>query len=525
MDWSAKDTIVGLATPPGRGGVALVRVSGKAVEKVFHRVFRITQNPTDVNAGVIEGASASSIASHYLYFGQFLELVREDEVGSDPSPDIIDHGFATLMRAPRSFTGEDVVEFHLHGGVAGAQRLMNSIVALSDHQTTIRFSEPGEFSFRAFLNQKLDLSTAENIDTLIKTQHAVAHRSMSRQLFGPWSQKWNQDRRTLTRQLTELLSQLEADLDFVEEGLETSTVKSRVAELKDIQKTLRHYLRHGRQQEKVNEMVTVCICGAPNAGKSTLFNALLQDQRSIVHSLPGTTRDTLEAQMELAGVPVRLVDTAGIRQLGDETINNNNDLDFVAHREIEKQGIEQSKQWMRRAEILMWVTADPKEGEGVAERISEFGSEPGLGFNKEYQELIVVGSKADLWSPNEREKWGALQGPYQAVSAKMGTHAENGLDQLLGALERLVQHRAQQRQSEELWLNQRQRELLSEAIVHVDRALQLYQLDQGQDRDDVDHELVAESVWQSVRCLEQWSGNELGPKVVEEIFNSFCIGK
>lgn len=285
MNLAAEDVIAAIATPPGEGGISIIRISGSSAIELGAECFLsrrpLTQHP-----------------SHTIHHGHVVS----------PEGEIIDEALASIFKAPRSFTGENCVEFSCHGGSFIAQRVLAAVVARG-----ARLATPGEFSKRAFLNGKIDLSQAEAIGDLIAARSERAHRISIEQLQGKLSLKVHQ----LRQQLVQTCSLLELELDFSEEGLELETKSNIINNLDLLLAEIRQLIKSYEGGHLVREGIKVVLAGRPNSGKSSLMNYLLDNKRSIVTSVPGTTRDLLEESMTINGYLVRLVDTAGLRETED----------------------------------------------------------------------------------------------------------------------------------------------------------------------------------------------------------------
>ena len=300
-----EDTICAPATPAGKGGVSIVRVSG----------------PQALAAAVaIGGKAVSAMASHTLRLA-----------GLKDAEGLIDQAVVSYYKAPHSYTGEDVVEFSVHGSPYIVQRLMQALFALG-----VRLAEAGEFTKRAFLNGRMDLSQAEAVADLISGETKAAHDLALRQLRGGFSSEIE----TLRLKLLEFASLVELELDFGEEDVEFADRSQLRALLKELGLKVDSMRASFRLGNAIKEGIPVAIIGKPNAGKSTLINALLHEERALVSDVPGTTRDTIEEVWYIGGMKFRFIDTAGLRQSEDK---------------VEQMGIERTLQKMRQARVWLYM--------------------------------------------------------------------------------------------------------------------------------------------------------------------------
>lgn len=458
---SAGDTIAAIATPPGRGGVGMVRLSGAQ-----------------------SGAIAKQLAPAWPSDSPSHQLRRARLVAPDGA--MIDEAMIVIMRAPRSYTGEEVVELHCHGGPMILQRVMDAARAFG-----ARTARPGEFTERAFLHGKLDLTQAEAVADLIDATSASAHQLALEHLSG----RLGDAIRAHLRTLTEVAMLIEAALDFSHEEhvyqIERDAILQRLDAVRDALITLRDGFDQGRRQR---EGVRVAIVGPPNAGKSTLFNHLYGDERAIVTPIAGTTRDFLEEQIQLGDVTLRLIDTAGLRQTEDM---------------IEAQGIARSRQWRARAELVIWLV-DRSVGldEGARREL--------LDPNAPTRPTLILINKADL--PD------ALSGEDRAQLARMGETIELSLHaptaEQQAALRDALRASTQALTRGEGVLLSRARHLDSVvlAIEACERA-----------RDAViqghEHELIALDVREALDALGAIVGRVSVDDVLNALFSTFCVGK
>ena len=444
------DTIVAIATPPGHGGVGIVRVSGPRV------------------ASIAEAVIGRLPAPRYAQFTQFL--------GSDDEP--IDEGIAIFFPAPRSFTGEDVLELQGHGGPVVMELLVSRVVDLG-----ARRADAGEFSRRAFLNDKLDLAQAEAVADLIESQTGAAARAAVRSLTGRFSDAVHR----LVAALTELRLYVEAaidfpdeEIDFLADGQVASRLDSLIAQVDELD-------RAAHRGRRLRDGMTLVISGRPNAGKSSLMNALTGEDSAIVTHLPGTTRDVLRAEIELDGLPLHVIDTAGLRAAGDA---------------IEREGVRRALEQIQRADHALWVFDGEKDPD--AEGLDEQDLPADL-------PLTLIRNKADLCGVpvGRRTVDGHLE---ICLSAKTG----EGLELLRDHLRRLSGLTGPV--EGDFSARQRHLDAIDEArtaLMTGRRVLQEHQAG----------ELLAEELRLAQTALSSITGEFSADDLLGEIFSSFCIGK
>src|SRR5258706_1333406 len=373
------DIIAAIVTPIGEGGLSVLRVSGKGAIELSSTRFR-------------GKSSLGSATTHTAHFGHFV-----DREGT-----LIDEVVATVFRAPHSYTAEDTVEFSCHGGIYVCRKILESLL-----ESGARAAEPGEFTKRAFLNGRIDLSQAEAVADLIRSRSENAHRISLMQLQGRLSEKVN----GLREGLLNLCSLLELELDFAEEGLQVvdkSNINNNLSStIADIDSLIVSY-EHGRLYR---EGVRVALIGKPNVGKSSLLNALLNEERAIVTAIPGTTRDVIEENVSIGGLLFTAIDTAGLRASEDP---------------VEQEGMIRTEREIQNADIVVLVLESGQVAESDFSLITRFS-----GVEKDVKKLLVAVNKVDLlpqWRMQNPE--GQLNRLPIYVSAKTG----EGLDGLKGAL-------------------------------------------------------------------------------------------
>ena len=455
------ETIAAIATPLGEGGISVVRISGSESFSIADRMF--------VGRGALKDA-----ITHTAHFGKLV----------DGGGKFIDEVVAIVYRAPNSYTGEDVLELSCHGGYLVTQKVLRAVLA-----SGARSAEPGEFTRRAFLNGKMDLSQAEAVGDLIHSQSESAYRSSLRQLSGELSKEM----RSLRDELMNLSSLLELELDFSEEDVEFANrglLRERLAKAIGAIETLLKSYDTGRIYR---EGVNVTIAGKPNVGKSSLLNALLEEDRAIVSDIPGTTRDTITETISVGGVPFRLSDTAGLRDTADS---------------IEKEGVERAEKKASEADVLLLVM-------DYGERDYN-GSEPqylklASACEKTRVKLAHVWNKIDLYETLPPREPGRV--PEFYVSALRG----EGIDTLRNGLSKMVLT-DDVSEGSVVVTSTRHREALEKAGRSLKLALAT--LDERRSG-----EFVALDLRAGLDSLGEITGEVTTEDILRNIFSKFCIGK
>ncbi|GAB2180958.1 tRNA uridine-5-carboxymethylaminomethyl(34) synthesis GTPase MnmE [Denitratisoma sp. agr-D3] len=445
---SPDSVIAAVATAPGRGGIGVVRVSGPDLLNFAERL--------------CDRRPAARLATLATF---------RDEQGA-----ALDQGILLYFPAPHSFTGEDVLELQGHGGPVVMQLLLARCLALG-----ARLAEPGEFSRRAFLNDKLDLAQAEAVADLIEASTAAAARSALRSLSGDFSQAVHK----LVDKLIALRLLVEATLDFPDEEIDVIRDTDAAQRLQDLIGTLVDLRDRARQGSLLRSGLHVVLAGLPNAGKSSLLNRLAGEERAIVTDIAGTTRDALKETIQIEGIPLHIIDTAGLRESDDP---------------VEKIGIERSWQEIAKADLVLQLV-DARSGITPADRVVASRLPGGA-------RRVVIHNKCDL-AKQEPRRWEEGGSTHLALSAKMGL----GID-LLHDL--LLEKAGWQGHGEDVILaRERHLEALAEAARRLDLA-------QGQlDR----IELCAEELRLAQDALSRITGEFTPDDLLGEIFSRFCIGK
>ncbi len=452
-----KDTICAVATPAGVGGIAVVRLSGD---------------------------EAVSIALHFMPSLSHLQERRATFTTFMLDEGMLDEVVVTYFSAPRSYTGEAVVEISCHGSLYIQQRMLQALLAHG-----ARLAEPGEFTRRAFLHGRLDLSQAEAVADLIDSTNSTSHHLAVGQLRGGY----NNELKELRDRFIELASLMELELDFSDEDVEFAD-RAQLQSLVDLLKRKVSELCNSfRWGNAIKTGVPVAIIGSPNVGKSTLLNALLQEERAIVSDIPGTTRDTIEDTLNLDGIAFRFVDTAGLRESEDT---------------IETVGIQRSYRAAKQAQIILYVAEAEQKIEDLQENLTALSEQVSL----QDKHLFVLRNKIDRCAQADAMNLATFHVPQFLISAKHG----NGLDTIRKTLVETV--RSKLPQSDVLVTNIRHYEALQQVNESLSRVQKGFE-------QSLTADLVLIDIREALYYLGQITGQVTTTDLLTTIFSRFCIGK
>lgn len=461
-EFELKDTICAISTPIGEGGISIVRVSGKDAFSAVDSIFRAAS-----------GKRLMDVASHTIHYGHIVVDSKK-----------IDEVLVSVFRTPRSFTAEDVIEINSHGGVVMTDLILRAVL-----KQGVRLAQEGEFTKRAFLNGRIDLAQAEAVIDIIKSKSERSAKTALEQLQGTLSSAVNE----LKNRMIKILAHIESFIDFPEEENELFDDSQMAGEIKDIDFLLKEMLATYRSGEYLREGVHTVMVGRPNAGKSSLLNALLRRDRAIVSSYPGTTRDALEEMIEIDGVAFRLVDTAGIMPSPEH------ELDYLS--------IEQTKEHVTKGDLLLFMIDSSvptnEEDRDIFEHIKD----------KDYYLIL---NKTDLPVAVELDEllsWGVEE---ERV-IKISVSAKKGLEELEAKMSGFA--RGGEYESKGICiLRARHRDAIERAASFLSRAGEMFQ-----SRDEL--ELIACEVRSALKPLQELIGEVYSDDVLNHIFDEFCIGK
>jgi len=465
------DTIFALATPPpqtGGSGIAVIRVSGP--------------DAFGICASLSKHSGIDSTAFPHKKF-----ILTDIEFENSP----IDHCGIIAFHKPHSYTGEDVIEFHLHGGVSVLRALENALLKLK-----LRPAEPGEFTRRAFLNGNIDLIEAESIAALVGANGAAAHQEALRQRQGRLSEKVM----SIRSDLRDLLGKLEVDFDYPEERVDGVTDHDAVKALDSVLLQIKPLI-DSWDRGRILKGFRLAIIGRPNVGKSSLLNALLEEDRAIVTDTPGTTRDVVSAALSFNGVPAELLDTAGVRSISDH-------LDTA-----EAEGIRRSWSEVERAHIVLLVfdtsVLISKDDVKLVARAEKLSVRSGAS-------LLLIASKSDLFSAWEPSIIGPLLEAADIPSVTVSAVDGSGIDELRNKVAEILGLNSSH---DEIMLTEvRHMSLLTEIESIISETKKYFESGGAQD-------VAATELWGADRALGRILGEGIGAVDLDEIFSRFCVGK
>lgn len=460
---SADDTIAAIATPVGEGGIGIIRLSGRLSVAIADKIFEPAS-----------GKKLSGCAAYTTHYGK----IRDPKTSK-----IVDEVIVTVMRAPKSYTREDVVEINCHGGLQPVKKTLELVL-----KAGARVADPGEFTKRAFLNGRIDLVQAEAVLDVIRSKTEASLKVAMAQLEGGLSGKID----AIREEMLDVASELEADIDFSEEEALAPDRKKLSGRIDKIIKDLKKLIDTYGAGSILREGVLAVICGKPNAGKSSLMNLLLKRDRVIVSPIPGTTRDTIEEMISLKGIPIRLVDTAGIIDTGDM---------------VEREGVVRSKRYLAMADIVILVL------------------DHSVKINKADRDIIkicagkkklVVLNKTDLAGKIEAKTVRALLKKERPI--KISVSKRKNIDLLENALADAVWSGGFAQGEPAVISNARHKGLLDKALANMLSVKEAFKADEPP-------EIIAIDLKEATAALGLVIGKTVSDDILDRIFERFCIGK
>lgn len=458
------DTIAAISTPPGEGAISIVRLSGKDAVKIADKIYQ---------AG---NKKLKDFATHTIHYGHIIDPKKNK---------VVDEVMVSVMRAPKTFTCEDVVEINCHGGMIVVNKLLQLIL-----REGARLAEPGEFTKRAFLNGRIDLSQAEAVMDLIRSKTDKAMSMALNQLDGSLSNLI----RSLRQEILETLAQVEVNIDYPEyDDVEELTTRLLLEKATSVKKQIQQLLMTAQQGKILREGLSTVIVGRPNVGKSSLLNHLLKEEKAIVTDVAGTTRDTIEEYINLRGIPLKLVDTAGIHETEDI---------------VEKIGVEKSRQALQTADLIVLVLNQSEELTNEDQQLLEMTG--GL-------KRIILLNKMDLPNQLEKEKLRSFLSDQEEL-LPVSVLSSEGIDKLEIEIANLFFNGQTEAKDATYLSNTRHIYLLEQALSALDEVIHGIEKEMPVDLVQID----------MTRCwdfLGEIVGDSVQDELITQLFSQFCLGK
>ncbi len=469
---SLEDTITAVATPPGQGAIGVVRLSGKKALLIADQMFRTKSKE-----------KPSAMKSYTLQYGWVIDPQVQGKEGDPFSSDVVDEAVITVMRAPKSYTCEDVVEISCHGGMVLLKKVLTLALDLG-----ARLAEPGEFTKRAFIHGRIDLTQAEAVLDMIRSKTDAFLRVSLNQLKGQLTKELESIRAILLN----IFIELEAVVNFPEDDIDIQGRKQIELRLQEAQDKVAQLLKSSEQGRILKEGIKIVLCGKPNVGKSSLLNVLLRQPRAIVSEIAGTTRDTIEETANIRGLPVYLVDTAGILEPRDL---------------IEQEAIRRSQMSIQQADLILLIldASQPlsREDEELFTKIQD-------------RNALVVVNKCDLPDAWERSVHGPIFPEKKMI--RISALKKTAIDKWEEAILEQVGQGEEAPGQGVLITNVRHVQSLKECAQGIQRARR------GM-AGGLSYEFISEEIKIAVSELDQITGRDVDQDLLEKIFSEFCIGK
>ncbi|WP_165999019.1 tRNA uridine-5-carboxymethylaminomethyl(34) synthesis GTPase MnmE [Bacillus sp. Cs-700] len=455
------ETIAAISTPMGEGAIAIVRLSGEEAIRIADRLYKGKQR-------------LESVDTHTIHYGHLI----------DPdTKQVAEEVMVSVMRGPRTFTKEDIVEINCHGGLVSVNRVLELVL-----RSGARLAEPGEFTKRAFLNGRIDLSQAEAVIDLIRAKTDRAMNVALNQMEGRLSTLIA----SLRQQLLETVAHVEVNIDYPEYDAEEMTKDLLSTQLKEVEKEIAGILVTARQGKILREGLSTVIIGRPNVGKSSLLNSLVHENKAIVTDVPGTTRDVIEEYVNVRGVPLRLVDTAGIRETEDL---------------VERIGVERSRERLKQADLILLVLNYNDELTHEDEKL--FEAVKGM-------DVIVIINKTDLDKKLDLDKVKELAEEHPMITTSL--KHEQGVDELEQSISELFFAGEVESQDLTYVSNSRHIALLEQSRRTLEDALEAVEAGMPVDMVQID-------ITRTWEILGEIIGDTVSDSLIDQLFSQFCLGK
>lgn len=455
------DTIAAIATAPGEGGIGIIRISGEKSLQVAQSIFKSKS-----------GKMIKDYNARTLIYGTVVDNEK-----------VIDEVLVAYMKGPNSYTAEDVIEINCHGGFISVKKILELILSKG-----VRLAEAGEFTKRAFLNGRIDLSQAEAIIDVIKSKTDMAHEVAQSQLEGSLAKKI----KDLRMNVTEVLAHLEVSIDFAEEDVEEITYQTLEEKALELRNEIKKLYDTAESGKILRDGLKTVIVGKPNVGKSSLLNSILGENRAIVTDIAGTTRDVIEEFVNIKGIPLKIVDTAGIRETEDV---------------VEKIGVEKSRESFSTADLVIMVLDASRKLSGEDMEILE---------SLKNKKTIVLLNKMDLEPQIELEKIEEFVNSEDII--KISALKHQGIEELQDKIEAMVYHGSVKNSSNLMITNSRHKDALFKAYESINDAISAIEQRMPYDFIEVDFK----NIWDYLGYI---NGDTVREDLLDTIFANFCIGK
>ncbi|MGN1401145.1 MAG: tRNA uridine-5-carboxymethylaminomethyl(34) synthesis GTPase MnmE [Bacillus sp. (in: firmicutes)] len=458
------DTIAAISTPMGEGAIAIVRLTGDDALSIVDKIYR---GP--------KGKMLSEVQTHTIHYGHLVDPKTEK---------LVEEVMVSIMKAPKTFTRENVVEINCHGGLVSVKKVLNLVL-----EQGARLAEPGEFTKRAFLNGRIDLSQAEAVMDLIRSKTDRAMSVALNQMEGRLSKLIGK----LRQEILETLAHIEVNIDYPEyDDVEEMTHHMLIEKATKVKQELERLLRTAQQGKILREGLSTVIVGRPNVGKSSLLNSFVQENKAIVTDIPGTTRDVIEEYVNVRGVPLRLLDTAGIRETEDI---------------VERIGVEKSRAVLKEADLILLVLNYSEELTSEDENL--FEAIKGM-------DSIIIVNKTDLQQAIDMEKVKSLAGKSPVITTSL--LEDKGMDELEEAISDLFFEGEIEAGDITYVSNTRHIMLITQALRAIEEAIQAIE-------DGVPIDLVQIDLTKSWELLGEIIGDTVNESLIDQLFSQFCLGK
>lgn len=458
------DTIAAIATSLGESGIAIVRLSGSKCLEIVDSIFKGKNNRRLID-----------IKPYSMRYGFIIDKENKD---------VIDEVLVSFMKGPRSFTAEDTVEINCHGGIISTKKVLEEAI-----KAGARLAEPGEFTKRAFLNGRIDLSQAEAVIDIIRSKTELSMKSALKQSEG----KLSKEIQKLRNKLLQVIAHIEATVDYPEEDLEEVTGEKVTEDLKDILKEINELISKSEEGKILREGLNVVIVGKPNVGKSSLLNALIDENKAIVTEVPGTTRDVIEEYINIEGIPIKIVDTAGIRETKDV---------------VEKIGVEKSKEKINEADLVIFML-------DLSRKIDEEDKEI-MAFIKNKKYILLL-NKSDLKQDMDKEHKEFISNFDSDFILKTSVKNKEGLNKLKDSIKDLF-FKGEIKSDGLFVTNTRHQQALIKAKENCIQAIETL-------KNTVAIDLASIDIRNSWKDLGEILGDTLDENIIDKIFSEFCLGK